>query len=107
MSELPNHRLVRFLRRRHFVIAAAGMALIFMVEGVFLYQYFYRSLVATKTLIELREQAALEELKMPLYKQLIKIHEEKQSLPALDPKTLPDPFTTVSPTSSSSSASPR
>ncbi len=103
MSEHPNHTLLEFLRRRHFLIAMSFMALILIVEGVFLYQYFYRSLVATKTLIELREQASLEELKIPLYTRLLKTYEEKQALPALDLKTLRDPFANAP----SSPASPR
>ncbi len=83
MSELPetSYRIPKFFRRRHFLIAAILMALIFIVEGIFLYQYFYRSLIATKTLIELREQASLEELKIPLYRRLLKSYEKKTSPP--------------------------
>lgn len=90
--------LLGFLRQRHFVIVTIFIILLFIFEGFFLYNYFYKSLTQTKALAELRQQSSLTELKLNTFENLTKFYAEKQKKSVIDWDRLRDPFAvTVAP----------
>ena len=90
---LPNSNpLLSFLRKRHFLIAIVLSLICIVAEGIFLYYYFYRPLVLTKILVELRQQATIEELNVPLYDKLTAFLKEKQKELPIEWASLRDPF---------------
>ena len=90
---IKNKSAVAVVRHYHFVIAIAIILLLLASEGWFLYRYFYQPFLATKSLIEFREQVALERLERSSYEEVKLFYEKRKSMPAVNAKTLRDPFT--------------
>ena len=66
------------IKRCHFIIAVIIVIAMLIVEGIFLYKYFYTALDESKQLKELKQQAALEELKISKFEEIQKFYNDKQ-----------------------------
>lgn len=84
--------LLEGLRRYHFAIIIFLAIVFFAFEGMFLYRYFYLGLTQSKVLFELKQQTALEELKVDVYEKLAEFHKAKQKERPIDWDALRDPF---------------
>lgn len=94
--------LTDFLKKRHFIIVASFIVVLFILEGFFLYHYFYKALTQTKALAELKQQSAITELKLSTFEKITKFYAEKQQKTTIDWNKLRDPFiTTTTPTNPS------
>ena len=80
------------LSRYHFVVALLFVFIFATIEGMFLYKNFFHTLRETKTLIELKEQAVLEPLKLNLFERAVKLLGDKKNIEALNLEGLRDPF---------------
>lgn len=89
---MKTNKFLKPLLRYHFVIAVALGALFLAAEAIFLYQYFYKPLTTTKTLIEIKQQAALEQLNYGLFDKLSQTFSARQNAPAIDFASLRDVF---------------
>ena len=89
---LKNKNFTALLRRYHFTVAIIAILIVLSIEGWFLYRYFYQSLLATKTLIELKEHANLEELKHQSYERVKQFYDSRTAQSLIDTKALRDPF---------------
>lgn len=88
------HKLIAFLRHYHFAIAVILIIGILILEGIFLYKYFYQTLTESRVLAELKQRAAaMEILKVPVYEQLTEFYANKQKTPPTNWEALRDPFT--------------
>lgn len=85
-------KLKNILSRYHFIVALLFVLLFALIEGVFLYKNFFRALRETKTLIELKEQAVLEPLKLNLFERAVKLLEDKKNITPFNLEGLRDPF---------------
>lgn len=81
------------IKRGHFIIAVIIAIALLIVEGIFLYKYFYTALAESKQLKELKQQAALEELKISKFEEIQKFYNDKQKERPIDWDALRDPFT--------------
>ncbi len=84
--------IYKWLRRYHFIIVTAVVLLIFAANGMFLYRYFYYGLTESRLVIELKQEALLENLNFKGYELLHQFNAKKQEGLPTDEKSLPDPF---------------
>ncbi|MDO8505260.1 MAG: hypothetical protein Q7S48_01620 [bacterium] len=91
-----NKTVFTLFRRYHFALALTIVFALLALEGLFLYRYFYQSLLATNSLVELSEQVTLENLKQSSYEKIQTFYENRKSLPAINLKTVRDPFSETS-----------
>ncbi len=82
-------------RRYHFILALTFVIAILALEGWFLYLYFYKPLLATKSLVDFKERVAFESLNRSSYEQIKRFYENRNALPAINLKTVRDPFSDV------------
>lgn len=90
---IKNKSALAVFRHYHFVIAIAIILVLLASEGWFLYRYFYQPFLATKSLIEFKEHATLEKLERSSYEELKRFYNNRKTMPAVNAKSLRDPFT--------------
>jgi hypothetical protein len=87
----PN-KIIKTLKRGHFVIAIVIVVALLLIEGLFLYRYFYSAITESRVLKELKQRAALEELQLDKFEKLIEFSAKKQQERPIDWDALRDPF---------------
>lgn len=88
-----NNSVFTAFRRYHFAIAIAIILILLMLEAWFLFIYFYQPLLATQSLLDLKEYASLEELNRPVYEQIKKFSSQRKTIFTPGEQKLRDPFT--------------
>lgn len=95
LSRLQFKRQPQFskvLKKYHFIIVTILVLLIFIADGIFLYRYFYQGLTESRLVLELQQEALLENLNLKTYNELREFNEKRQQNIPLQWDTLRDPF---------------
>lgn len=82
----------RLLTHYHFIITILVVLILATLEGVFLYRYFWKTFSASRQIVTLKQQAAVERVEIDRFKKIEAFHGLKTKLREINVGALNDPF---------------